>query len=452
VDGLSEERRKLTAFDATLLVMGGIIGVGLFFNPHRIAQLVPEAPAYLGLWAFGGLVALCAGFTFAELGGSLPREGGWFVYLCEAFGPLPAFLFAWVVLLVISTGAIASIAKFFAISLHRALPELVTDRLEVQFALAAALVVGTTLVALSGVRRAALVQDACMLIKLGVVAALVLGGVAWAGRAGDAAAPPPAVDASPAAAGVDGILLALLPIFFTYGGWQLLGYVATEVRDPQRTLPRAILIGSVGVVLVYLVANASFLYVLGIDGVAQDEGFATTLATHAFGARGARLLAGGMAVSAFGICAVNIITAPWLYVAMARQRLFFQGIGRLNARTGVPTWALAIQCTIALVYLAFSLDYLVDWVVFVEWIFHGLAALALLRLRFVRPELPRPFASPLYPLAPLVYLATAFLVVGGTLWQAQPRMTLTALAIVALGAIVYVPWRALVGRSSTPTP
>ncbi|NOT32261.1 MAG: amino acid permease, partial [Planctomycetes bacterium] len=157
-------RKKLSLFDATLLVMGGIIGVGIFFNPHRIAERVPASGPYLALWIFGGLVAIAAGFTFAELGGSFPKAGGWFVYLRAAFGPFAAFLFAWVVLCVQSAGAIASIAKFFAQQLHVLAPALVGDAdSSGQRAAAALLVLGVTVVALLGIKRAALLQNACML-------------------------------------------------------------------------------------------------------------------------------------------------------------------------------------------------------------------------------------------------------------------------------------------------
>lgn len=439
------ERKKLSLFDATLLVMGGIIGVGIFFNPHRIAERVPASGPYLALWIFGGLVAIAAGFTFAELGGSFPRAGGWFVYLRAAFGPFAAFLFAWVVLCVQSAGAIASIAKFFAQQLQVLAPALVGDSdSRGQRAAAAVLVLGVTVVALQGIKRAALLQNACMLAKLLVIAALIVGGLALVR---DAPAPMPVVAAPLPDVTLGGLLLALLPLFYTLGGWQLAGYIASEVRDPARTLPRAIVLGVAGVVLVYLALNASYLSVLGIDGLARDADFAHTLSVRAFGPLGERVLALGMAVSAFGICVVNIITTPWLYVAMAREGLFFAAVGEIEPQTGVPRRALLIQAAVTCAYLFGSLGFLVDSVVFVEWVFHLLAAWALVRLRRRAPELARPFRSPLFPLAPLVYLASAALVVGGTLYTADWRVKSIGLAVLAAGALVYRPWRALVERS-----
>ena len=449
------EPRKLTLLDATLLVMGGIIGVGIFFNPHTIAARVPVAWLYLALWVFGGLVAIAAGFTFAELGGTFPRAGGWFAYLREAFGRPLAFVFAWVVLCVQSTGAIASIAKFCAEKLHVLAPNLVGAEAPIGETAAGAILIGAvTLVALSGVKRAARVQNVCMLTKLLVIGALIVGGFLYLGRG--TPAPAPRVAEAPVALSTGGLLLALLPLFYTLGGWQLVGYIAPQVEDPVRNLPRAILLGVLGVVVVYLCVNASYLAVLGIDGLAADPGFAGTLSQRAFGPLGERVLAAGMCISAFGICAVNIITTPWLYVAMAREGLFFRSVGALHEGTGVPRRALLLQALITGVYLLFTLSDLVDSVVFVEWIFHLLAALGLLWLRARRKDLPRPYASPLYPLAPLVYLAAACVVVGGTLSQPRPAEVLglavdlrvLGLSIVALGALLYRPWRWIVERAS----
>lgn len=453
--GEPEESRKLTLLDATLLVMGGIIGVGIFFNPHKIAERVPVPGLYLALWVAGGLVAIAAGFTFAELGGSFPRAGGWFVYLRAAFGRPLAFVFAWVVLCVQSTGAIASIAKFCAGRLHVLWPSQIGGGGSRSETVAAAVLVGAvTLVALTGVKRAALVQNVCMVTKLLVIAALIAGGFLFLGRD---EAPPPASESVPAELSTGSVVLALLPLFYTLGGWQLIGYIAPEVKDPTRNLPRAILLGVTGVVAVYLAVNVSYLAVLGIDGLARDPDFAQRLSERAFGPIGEKILAAGMCVSAFGICAVNIIATPWLYVAMAREGLFFDSVGALDPRTGVPRRALLLQAGITCVYLLFTLEFLVDSVVFVEWIFHLLAALGLLLLRVRRPDLPRPYRSPLYPLAPLVYLLAACIVVGGVLFQPGTRsitvwglsieLRALGLSIVAVGALLYRPWRALVERA-----
>lgn len=443
-----EERGRLTALDATLFVMGGIVGVGIFFTPATVAERVSEPWAFVGLWLFGGLIALCAAFTFAELGATFPKAGGWFVFLREAYGPFPAFLFAWIVLFVVSTGATASMTLFCAETLHRAWPSVfgapgtAASRL-----LAAAIVVGVTLVTMTGVRRAAWVQNACMVTKLVVLAALTLAGFALVSPPAGAA--PLAASAPAERSLLDGMLAALLPVFYSYGGWQMICYVAPQVRRPERTLPRAIVVGLVGVVAIYLLFTSAALRGLGMEGLARP-GFASELARDAVGPLGERLVASGMAISALGVCAVTIIGSPWLYVAMAREKLFFERFGRVHPVTGAPVLALTVQALVILVYLALSdLAFLVDAVVFVEWIFHGLVAWALIRLRR-RADLERPFRAPLHPLMPAVYLTGALVSVCGTLWQAPWRLKGTGLAIVLAGALVYRPWRRLFRAEPAP--
>lgn len=444
--------RKLSTLDATLLVMGGIVGIGIFFTPQAIAAQVHEPWAYMTLWIVGGLIALCAAWCFAELGGTYPRSGGWFVYLREAFGDFTAYLFAWVVLFVISTGAMAAIIGFAAGMLHAALPALVgPEGSTSQHAAAVSIILGLTGLTLCGIKRAALLQNVCMVVKTVVLLGLAIAGLVF--TTGDATAAGEAL-ASPAAAplttGLPGrMIAALLPIFFTFGGWQLVCYIAPELRDPERSLPRAIVWGVLGVLAIYITANAAFLHGLGTDGLARDPAFAATLARSALGTTGERLFSAGIAVSAIGVCAVNVITGPWLYVAMAREKLFFATIGRVHPVRGIPVNALLLQAVLVLVYyFSTRLQDLVGSVVFIEWMFHGLAALALLRLRRRQPALPRPFRSPLYPLAPVVYVITALLIVIGTLWQDDGSVTRTGLVILAVGALVYQPWRWLVARVS----
>jgi APA family basic amino acid/polyamine antiporter len=447
-------QKKLSALDATLLVMGGIIGVGIFFTPALAAKGAFEPWAFLSLWVFGGLIAMSAAFTFAELGATFPRTGGWFIYLREAFGPFPAFLFAWIVLFVVSTGAAAAVTTFCADMLHVALPSVVGEGGSISHrATAAGVVLVVTGVAFTGVKRAALLQNVCMVIKLLAIAALILCGFVFYTPGEEAlsvaaAAPSPAGEEGRSL--LRGMLGALLPVFFAYGGWQMVAYIAPQVERPEKTLPRAIVLGVLGVVVVYVLANLAFVSVLGIDGLAGDAGFASRLARESIGATGERLLATGMAISALGWCIVTLIGTPWLYVAMAREGLFFERFARLQRTTGAPTLGLTVQALVILVYLALgTLEYFVSSVVFVEWIFHGLVAVALLRLRAVRKDLPRPYRSPLWPLAPVVYALAAVTVVASTLWTAEPRLKYTGLAIIAVGALFYRPWRWMVGHGRT---
>ncbi|HTE06756.1 MAG TPA: amino acid permease, partial [Planctomycetota bacterium] len=401
-------RRRLSLFDATMLVMGGVIGVGIFFTPGSVAQLLPTPGLFFGAWLLGGLVALAGAMTFAELAASFPHAGGWYVYLREAFGRLPAFLFAWIVLLVVSTGAAAVVADFCAQKVAVLLWGLpAADGTggappHGVLAIGAALLVGLTLVSLAGVKSGALLQNAVMLLKLGAIAALagaaLLVADAAAGAAGGVAAAALATGTpSPAAPSPGrGLVLAMLPVLFSYGGWQLITYIAPLVRDPQRTLPRAIVLGMLGVVAVYLAMNLAFVKVLGLPAMASEPDIAARLAHASLGSAGGKLLVAAMAVSALGICAAIVLASPFLYVAMAEDGLFFRRFGKLSPRTGAPVAALLVQGAVALLYLLWvsvdkaSAERLTDSVVFAEWIFHAQCGAALLLLRRRRPELSRP--------------------------------------------------------------
>lgn len=465
---MSESNRKsLSALDATLLVMGGIIGIGIFFNPADIATRAFEPWAFLLVWVLGGLIALCAAFTFAELGASFPRTGGWFVYLREAFGPLPAFLFAWVTLGVITTGAIAAVSLFCAQQLQGLLPGLDqwlqgTNPFESGPAgepqaglpaakwasnlIASGVALGMTGVALSGVKRAALLQNLCMFIKLAAIGALVIFGLFLVNPPSPAplaeALTEPLLQEVEQRSIVRGMLAALLPVFFAFGGWQMVSYIAPQVRDPKRTLPRAIILGVLGVIVVYVSVNFAYMSALGIEGLAGNPGFAADIATGALGESGGQWLSAGIVASAMGWVMVTTITAPWLYVAMAEAGVFLRSLGRLSQKNRVPAMALCLQAVISLGYIWYgSIEFLVDAVVSVEWIFHGLVALALIRIRRRHSELARPFKSPLYPLAPVVYaLAAGTVVISTCLTENWQNKLWLSAGLLLAGSLTFTLW------------
>jgi APA family basic amino acid/polyamine antiporter len=309
--------------------------------------------------------------------------------------------------------------------------------------------VGLTALTMLGVKVGATFQNLCMLAKLLALAAMTLVGLVFFVPTGELPPPPPPASGSLARGCVD----ALLPVLFTCGGWQMLSYIAPQIRDPQRSLPRSIVIGVLGVVAIYLLINWAYLRVLGLGGFAGHGGFASSMAERTLGAVGSRLLLAALVVSSVGICTVNIIATPWMYVAMAREGLFFERFANLHPKSGAPLLALALQMCVALAYWLWGrAEVLVDAVVFVEWIFHALVAWALLSVRWGRPELPRPFKSPLWPVAPLIYVLVALWVVLSNLYQGvvagKSDTILIGCAVVAVGVAVYRPWRWLVARAS----
>ncbi|MHC4377749.1 MAG: APC family permease [Planctomycetota bacterium] len=434
--------RPLNLLDATLLVMGGIIGVGVFFKPHQVAQLVPNPGAYFAAWVLGGVAALAGAMTFAELMGSIPRTGGWFVFLREAFGRLPAFLFGWMVLVVVATGACAGVADFCVQQLQAAIDPGGDWPPILQRALAANLILGITVIACLGLKSGAVFQGLIMGIKLAAIGALVVLGLLLVEQpelspAALAATQQPLVDPP----GLwSGLIRASLPVLFTYGGWQLLSYVAPSVKHPELTLPRAILLGMAGVVVVYLAVNAAFVKVLGMNGLANIANAPQELSFALLGERGGRFLAAGMALSALGFLVATLITTPGVYQAMAKERLFFRWAGAVHPKTGAPVGALLAQAGVTILYVLLHSDaigQLGDSVVFAEWIFHFLCAAALLSLRQRRPDLPRPFKSPLYPLFPLLYAALSVAVVLGNLVNSSITTTGLGLGVLLAGLIAF---------------
>jgi len=435
--------RTLSLFDATMLVVGGVIGVGIFFTPQAVAQRLPDAAPFFAAWIIGGVLAAAGALTFAELAATFPHAGGWYVYLREAFGRLPAFLFAWVVLLVVSTGAAAVIGDFCAQQIEALFfPGRVSHA--VHLVLGAALIVGITGVALTGVKSGALLQNACTLLKLGALLAF-LGGAFLVFEPAPAAAPAPPATWSPG-----NLALAMLPVMFAYGGWHIVTYLGHAIRDPQRNMPRAMLLGTGLVVLVYVLVNAAFVRVLGMDGLAHTPNFAAVMARSSLGSVGGTLLIAAMAVSSLGVCTVILLGSPWVYVAMARDGLFFRSIGAVTPRTGAPANALLLQCGGALVYLLWiDASTVTDAVVFAEWIFHTQCGIALILLRRRRPELPRPFRSPWYPLAPVVYSGVAAIIVVASVAGAEWEKTRIGLGVLAAGGVAYVAWRSTARASPT---
>ena len=432
--------KQLSLIDATLLVMGGIIGVGIFFKPAGVAALLPEPGPYFGMWILGTLAALAGAMTFAELAGTLPRSGGWFVFIHKGFGPLAAFLFAWIVLLVISTGACAGVADFCAQQWWKLLAPDHTPSFVERRGLAGALIVGVSACAWRGMRSGILLQNLCMLAKLVALAVFIIAGLAL--FEGPSQQPLPSI--TPTAPLAGRMISATLPVLFTFGGWQLITYIAPHVKDAPRNLPRAIIMGVVGVSVIYLALNAAYVRVLGLGGVAASANAPAELARITLGAKGEAFLTAAMGVSALGFLVATLVTTPGIYVAMARMGLFFQGAGKVHSASGAPRVALAIQASLCCVYLWVSEDVigrLGDSVVFAEWIFHGLTGLALLRLRRLRPDLPRPFRSPLYPLFPVAYALMAAGVVFGNLRTSEWEVTGLGLVVLAAGALVYIPWR-----------
>lgn len=334
--------RRLGLPSATLLVVGGIIGSGIFLNPAVVARRVGTGSLTMVAWGLGAGIAVLGAFIFAELGARRPAAGGGYAYLRDAFGPLPAFLYGWALLLAIASGAVAAVAVTFATYL--------TALLGVDAALARPVacvaIVAVSAVNALGVAPGAVVQNVFTVLKLVAIAGLVLVGL---GGTGDtialAGGPPPSALAVPQGALAVAVALgtALVPVLFAYGGWQQTNFVAEEMVDPRRDLPRALVLGVVIVAAAYLAVNLTYLRTLGVAGLAASGAPAADAMALRLGEAGRRLIAVGIAISTGGFLNVVILVTPRVYQAMARDGVFFRALAALHPRTRTPVRAILLQ-------------------------------------------------------------------------------------------------------------
>jgi APA family basic amino acid/polyamine antiporter len=432
-------RRTLGLFSGTMAVVGGIIGSGIFINPAIVAERTGSAGLTLGVWVLGGLVALIGAYCFGELGQRRPSAGGSYVYIREALGPLPAFLYAWVLLLVIATGAIAAVAYTFASYFTRLVglgPELITP-------VAALAILVCSVVNYFGVSPGAITTNIFTLLKLAALGFLILAGL----TAGPAAMSEPLPGAPAGAMDLTlAVAAALVPVLFAYGGWQQTNFIAEEIVEPERNLPRALVLGVVIVVTVYLLANVTYLRTLGTAGLAASTAPAADALGARFGGWGAGLIGAGIAASTFGFLNLVILVSPRVYRTVAADGLFFPAFATLHPKWRTPSVAIVVQGVWA-VLLLFTGRYgqLLDYVVFCDWIFFGLAVVSLLviRRRDERAGVATPrgaFRVPGYPVTPLLFIAAALYVVAGSI-TSNPRNALLGTGILALGVPVYLYWR-----------
>jgi APA family basic amino acid/polyamine antiporter len=428
--------RRLGLFDATMLVVGGIIGAGIFLNPSVVAQRAPTAGLTIGVWVLGGAVALAGAFVFAELAALKPEAGGGYVYLRDALGPLVGFLYGWTQLLVINSGGIAAVAMTFAsyaTDLTGASPTAVPM-------LAVGAIATLSGVNLLGIKSGAIVQNVLTVLKLAALAALVFVGLLW--PVVPIAPVVPSVPVAPIVA----IGTSLIPVLFAYGGWQSTNFVAAELREPRRDLPRALLIGVGIVVLVYLLANIVYVRVLGVPGLAASTAPASDVMRGLVGPWGGTFIALGVAVSTFGFLNLAILSAPRVYQAMAADGVFFGGAAKLSDRSRVPAAAILIQGGWAALLVATkTYGQLLDYVVFGDWIFFAAVGVTLFVYRRKgragrTGEAGGGFRCPGHPWVPGFFVAAGVFAVGSTILS-NPVNAMIGGGIIVLGVPAYMWWK-----------
>lgn len=452
--------RRLGLLDTTFLVIGAVVGSGIYMTPGIIAGGLPSPGLLLTVWLAGGLITLCGALTFAELGAMKPQAGGQYVYLREAYGSGAAFLFGWAFFGFIMCGGLAALAVAFAEFLGTFLPGLSTghvlvrlDLLGLPYALSAGQIVAAASILMLtffnsfGIRSGAIIQNILTVVRLAMVAALVGLGIFFGAKSGGANFHP-LFTAGP---GFPEILkplgLALVAVFWTYDGWYSVNCTAEEIRDPGRTIPRGLTLGVLTVTAIYVLVNFVYLLALPFDRLKGVVRVGELAAGALFGGGWAALFSALVMVSVFGCLDANLLFGPRVFYAMARDGHFFRAMGRLGRRSHVPTAALWGQAAwSAVLCLSGTYQSLYEYMVFALLLFFAATGLAVFVLRRKAPDAPRPYRAWGYPVVPVVFVVMS-LAVFASIVAGQPLKSLIGLGLLAAGVPVYAIWKA---RAAAP--
>jgi APA family basic amino acid/polyamine antiporter len=473
----AEFKRGLSLIDATMLVVGSMIGSGIFIVSADISRTMNSPGGLLLVWVATLVITVFGALSYGELAAAMPRAGGQYVFLREGLGHLPGFLYGWTLFMVIQTGTIAAVAVAFSRFLGVFIPAVSPDLFvsfgklpmpggEIELGLSPQRVVGIVIIALltfvnmRGLREAKWIQNIFTTAKTAALLGLVLLGLtigrnaeAIRGNFSHMFADMPSGSQAVSFLGLELALPALLLAFgasmvgslFSADAWNNVTFAAAEVERPQRNLPIALALGTGSVTLLYVLANVAYLNVLKLSEIqnAPQDRVGTLALEHIFGPVGAYLMAGAILISTFGCINGLILAGARVYYAMARDGVFFERAGRISPKTHVPVWALGVQGVwTAFLTLTGSYGQLLDYVIFAALIFYVATMFALFALRRKRPEMERPYRAFGYPVIPALYLLAA-LAIAVVLLVAKPQYSFAGLFIVVLGIPVYYIWRAM---------
>ncbi len=435
--------RQLGLWSAVAVLVGSTIGSGIFRTPASVAARIDDVPLILIAWVIGGVVAVCGALTYSELAAMFPRSGGVYVFVREGFGPLPAFLFGWAELLIIRPGAYGAIgitASAYSLRTFGLDPaaEYTALNIRADQLLGAVFIIIVAVVNYFGIRRGAILQNLSTAFKVAALAALVLlGFVLGEGMGfGPMLAQRGEVSVSP-------FLLAMVSILWAYDGWADLAFVGGEVKDPQRTLPKALLLGTALVVVLYLSANLIYLYLIPMAQMKQAELVAADVAQLIIGQAGIVAISAAVAVSTFGTLNGSMMTSPRIFYAMAEDGLFPKAIAKVDPTTGAPTAAVLLAAVLGVIFVLIrTFTELADQFVIGIWPFYALAVASVFVLRKQRPDAPRPYRTWGYPIVPLLFLGASLFLLGNYL-VSQPKAFAVDIGVILTGLPVYYGWKAM---------
>lgn len=443
--------RSLGLLSAIAVLIGSTIGSGIFRTPAGIANKVPDPLLMLSVWVLGGLLALCGALTYAELAGMHPRSGGVYVYLRESFGKLPAFLFGWTELLVIRASALGAISTVFAEYLLRSLghdPRVAPFDAYVHYVAAAAIVI-TAVFNYTGVKWTSILLNMTTAAKYGALALLVL----LAFLLGNGAMANFTAADGPVEKGLYG--LALVSVLWAYDGWADVSFVGGEVKEPEKNLPRALVLGTAAVVAIYLLANVAYLYLMPLARIRHSPLVAADAIQAISGNLGVGVVSVVVMISTFGTLMGSMMTGPRIIYAMAEDGLFFKGIAQVHPRFQTPARSIALIATLAAAFVMIrGFEDLSDTFVLAIWPFYAGAAVGVMVLRRKRPDAPRPVRVALYPLPPILFVVSGALILGNSLLPAAdnplvhfgplgvPRNPAIAFGVILSGLPAWWAWKA----------
>ena len=451
--------RDLRLLDSIFIVMGVMIGSGIFLTTGVMAETLPSPTWLMAAWALGGLLTLAGALSFGELGAAMPDAGGQYIYLREAYGPLPGFLFGWISFLIYQSGGIAAVSMGFAVYFGYLFPVLGTDNVLATstiagytFVLTAAqlvaplLILGLTAANVRGVRLGSLVQNVSTTLKIAALGLFVLlGSFSSSGHDGSWLA----ANDTPSGFGLlSAFGVSLIGVLWAYDGVSNLNFSAGEMKNPARTLPRALIIGTIGVMVIYLLTNAVYFKALPIGEMRGVTRVADGAAAALFGPGATLFVVVAVLISTFGATNGSILTAARIYYAMAKDGVFFRAAARVHPRFRTPSRSLWLQgawaCVLA---LSGTFEQLFTYSIFGALMLYCAAAASLFTLRRQRPDLPRPYRAWGYPLVPGLFLAGLLAILLNTLFE-RPLESLVGLVLLGLGLPVYALWRRGAGEET----
>jgi len=427
---MAELRKELTLYGLTMVAIGSCVGSGIFLTPAQIASQLPTPILILAVWALGGIIALAGALTFAELGSMYPQPGGVYVYLKEGYGDLFGFLYGWAYLLVITSGANAALTIAFATYLAFLFP--MSQGGITSVALVALALV--TVVNILRVKAAEVFSNVFTGLKLLGIVGLIAVGLLF-GNASTMSQSAPELLPAGSLAGAFG--LALIGVLWSYGGWQHASFLAGETVDARRTIPRAMIIGALVVAAVYLLVNVAYMFLLPVSEIATSDSVAADAISTVIPFGGA-LIAVVIAISVLGTAGIYTLSAPRIYYAMADDGIFFKKLAEVHPKFRTPVNAILIQSIWAAFLLVFwgTFADVITYVVFMDWIFFGMAGACVFIFRRNRKDVERPYSTLGYPLTPLIFVGTSVFFVINTLVE-RPEHALAGLVLTLIGVGVY---------------